>query len=146
MKVISIFKKHPFDEFCADLVHLIENNTGKRPTDEIIERCRKVYDKVLAEYQPQPTTLRIRLVSRWEYCSPMIDMNCAVFENRDLCGAGAALAHKSRNEFLNLPVRCDRDVELTETELAAGLFFEMTYYPPEKDIELMFWRKHKPTQ
>ena len=44
MKVISIFKKHPFDEFCDDLVHPIENNTGKRPTDKVIERCRKVYD------------------------------------------------------------------------------------------------------
>ncbi|MBR3567217.1 MAG: hypothetical protein IKI25_09210 [Bacteroidales bacterium] len=44
MKVISILKKHPFDEFCDDLVHPIENNTGKRPTDDVIERYRKVYD------------------------------------------------------------------------------------------------------
>ena len=143
MKVISILKKQKFDEFAADLVHLIENNTGRRPSDEIIDRCRKVYDKVLAEYQPQETPYHIRIVCRWEYCSPMVDMNCAVFERRDLRGCGAVFAHDSRNEYLNMPVRCSRDVELTETELAAGLFFEMTYFPPEKELPFPFGRKKK---
>ena len=70
-------------------------------------------------------------------------MNCAVFERRDLRGCGAVFAHDSRNEFLNMSVGCDRDVELTETELAAGLFYEMTYYPPEKELPLPFGRKKK---
>ena len=44
MKVISILKKHPVDEFAADLVHLIENNTGNVRRTRLLtvaERCTK---------------------------------------------------------------------------------------------------------
>ena len=146
MKVITILKKHPFDEFAADFAHLFEVNSRQKLTEETLGLWKELFGKWVADYQPQETPYHIRIICRWEYCSPMCDMNCAVFERRDLRGCGAVFAHDSRNEFLNMSVGCDRDVELTETELAAGLFYEMTYYPPEKDIELMFWRKHKPTQ
>jgi hypothetical protein len=143
MKVISIFKKHSFDELAADFAHLFEVNCRQKLSDETLELWKGLYNKWVAEYQPQTTPYHIRIISRWEHCSPMCDMNCAVFEKRDLRGCGAVFAHDSRNEFLNMSVGCDRDVELTETELAAGLFYEMTYYPPEKELPLPFGRKKK---
>ena len=141
MKVISIFKKHAFDDFSADFAHLFEVNCRQKLSDDTLELWKELYNKWVADYQPQPTPYHIRIVWRWEYCSPMCDMNCAVFERRDLRGCGAVFAHDSRNEYLSMPVRCSRDVELTETELAAGLFFEMTYFPPDKELPFPFGRK-----
>jgi hypothetical protein len=34
-------------------------------------------------------------------------------------------------EVLGMKVRVDKDVEISEVELAAGLFWEMTYYGPK---------------
>ena len=33
-------------------------------------------------------------------------------------------------EVLGMKVRVDKDVEISEVELAAGLFWEMTYHDP----------------
>jgi hypothetical protein len=33
-------------------------------------------------------------------------------------------------EVLSMKVRVDKDVEISEVELAAGLFWEMTYHDP----------------
>ncbi len=73
----------------------------------------------------------IRLVSRWEYCSPMVDMNCSVYDSSDNIIAPLATYHPV-NDALGMEVVED-DVEITETELTAGLFWELTYKGILKD-------------
>jgi hypothetical protein len=37
-------------------------------------------------------------------------------------------------EVLSMKVRVDKDVEISEVELAAGLFWEMTYREPKINV------------
>ena len=55
-------------------------------------------------------------------------MNCHVKEKNVFCYAVAD--QKDMIEVLSMKVRVDKDVEISEVELAAGLFWEMTYHDP----------------
>lgn len=68
----------------------------------------------------------MRLVSRWEHCSPRIDMNCSVYDNSDNIITPLAYYHPE-SDILGMTLAVDDDVEITEAELVAGLFWEMTY-------------------
>jgi hypothetical protein len=41
---------------------------------------------------------------------------------------------KDMIEVLNMEVRVDKDVDISEVELAAGLFWEMTYREPKINV------------
>ena len=103
-------------------------NSGRHFSDASIEVFRGLYKK-WTECETKPTNCYIRLVSRWEYTSPSIDMNCHVMNKTDFCYAVAD--QKDMIEVLSMKVRVDKDVEISEVELAAGLFWEMTYYGPK---------------
>ena len=56
-------------------------------------------------------------------------MNCHVKEKNVFCYAVAD--QKDMIEVLGMKVRVDKDVEISEVELAAGLFWKMTYHGPK---------------
>jgi hypothetical protein len=45
----------------------------------------------------------------------------------------SAAEHKDKIEVLGMEVNIRDDVEISEVELAAGLFWEMTYYGPKEN-------------
>ena len=57
-------------------------------------------------------------------------MNCHVKDKNGFCYAVAE--QKDMIEVLGMKVRVDKDVEISEVELAAGLFWEMTYLGPKE--------------
>ena len=59
-------------------------------------------------------------------------MNCHVKEKNVFCYAVAD--QKDMIEVLSMEVKVDEDVEISEVELAAGLFWEMTYREPENIV------------
>jgi hypothetical protein len=59
----------------------------------------------------------------------LIDWNCSVNDEKGLLHSAAE--HKDRVEVLSMNVKVRADVEISEVELAAGLFWEMTYREPE---------------
>jgi hypothetical protein len=61
----------------------------------------------------------------------LIDWNCSVNDKKGLLHSAAE--HKDKIEVLCMKVRVDKDVEISEVELAAGLFWEMTYLEPKKE-------------
>ena len=128
MTVSELFKKYDFESILPHLNHLFMVNSGHHFSDASIEVFRGLYKK-WTECETKPTKSYIRLVSRWEYTSPSIDMNCHVRNKTDFCYAVAD--QKDMIEVLGMKVRVDKDVEISEVELAAGLFWEMTYYGPK---------------
>lgn len=126
--VSELFKKYDFDSVLPHLDHLFVVNSGRHFSDASIEVFRGLYKK-WAECETKPTKCYIRLVSRWEYTSPSIDMNCHVKNKTTFCYSVAD--QKDMIEVLGMKVKVDKDVEISEIELAAGLFWEMTYYGPK---------------
>lgn len=128
MTVLELFRKYDFDSVLPHLDHLFVVNSGRHFADASIEVFRGLYKK-WAECETKPTKCYIRLVSRWEYTSPSIDMNCHVKNKTTFCYSVAD--QKDMIEVLGMKVKVDKDVEISEIELAAGLFWEMTYYGPK---------------
>ena len=126
--VLELFRKYDFESILPHLDHLFVVNSGRHFSDASIEVFRGL-DKKWAECETKPTKCYIRLVSRWEYTSPSIDMNCHVKDKTTFCYSVAD--QKDMIEVLGMKVKVDKDVEISEIELAAGLFWEMTYYGPK---------------
>jgi len=127
MTVSELFKKYDFDSVLPHLDHLFEVNSGHNLSSSQVENARSFYDH-WTKCETKPTNCHIRLASRWEKTSPSIDMNCHVREKNVFCYSVAD--QKDMIEVLSMKVRVDEDVEISEVELAAGLFWEMTYHDP----------------
>jgi hypothetical protein len=104
-------------------------NSKHHLSEASIEVFRGIYNHWANEFEKKPTDCYVRLVSRWEYTSPSIDMNCHVKNKTTFCYSVAD--QKDMIEVLGMKVKVDKDVEISEIELAAGLFWEMTYYGPK---------------
>jgi hypothetical protein len=128
MTVLELFRKYDFDSVLPHLDHLFVVNSKHHLSYACIEVFRGIYNHWANECETKPTNCYIRLVSRWEYTSPSIDMNCHVKNKATFCYSVAD--QKNMIEVLSMKVRVDKDVEISEVELAAGLFWEMTYYDP----------------
>jgi len=128
MTVLELFRKYDFDSVLPHLDHLFVVNSKHHLSEASIEVFRGIYNHWANKCETKPTNCYIRLVSRWEYTSPSIDMNCHVKNKTTFCYSVAD--QKDMIEVLSMKVRVDKDVEISEVELAAGLFWEMTYYDP----------------
>ena len=130
LTVSELFKKYDFESILPHLDHLFVVNSGRHFSDASIEVFRGLYKKWV-KCETKPTDCYIRLCSRWEHTSPSIDMNCHVREKNVFCYSVAD--QKDMIEVLSMKVRVDKYVEISEVELAAGLFWEMTYYDPRNN-------------
>ncbi len=128
MTVLELYKEYDFESVLPHLDHLFVVNSKHHLSDASIEVFRGIYNHWANECEPKTTDYYIRLASRWEYTSPSIDMNCHVRNKTTFCYAVAD--QKDMIEVLSMQVRVDRGVEISEVELAAGLFWEMTYHDP----------------
>ena len=128
MTVLELFRKYDYESVLPHLDHLFVVNSGHKLSSSQVENARSFYDH-WAKCETKPTDCYIRLVSRWEHTSPSIDMNCHVRNKTEFCYSVAD--QKDMIEVLSMKVRVDKYVEISEVELAAGLFWEMTYYDPK---------------
>ena len=129
MTVSELFKKYDFENVLPHLDYLFVVNSGHNLSSTQVENARSFYNH-WAKCETKTTDCYIRLVSRWEHTSPSIDMNCHVRNKTEFCYSVAD--QKDMIEVLSMKVRVDKDVEISELELAAGLFWEMTYYDPTR--------------
>jgi hypothetical protein len=131
MTVLEIFKKYDFESVLPHLDHLFVVNSRHHLSDASIEVFRGIYTHWANECEPKPTGLYIELASRWEMTNSLIDWNCSVNDKKGLLYSAAE--HKDKIEVLSMEVIVRDDVEISEVDLAAGLFWEMTYLKPKKD-------------
>jgi hypothetical protein len=134
MTVLGLFKKYDFESVLPHLDHLFVVNSRHHLSDASIEVFRYIYSHWANECEPKPTCLYIDLVSRWEMTNSLIDWNCSVNDEKGLLHSAAE--HKDKIEVLSMEVKVRVDVEISEVELAAGLFWEMTYLNPKKNVNL----------
>ena len=135
MTVLYLFRKYDFESVLPHLDHLFVVNSRHHLSDASIEVFRGIYNHWVNECEPKPTDFYIELVSRWEMTNSLIDWNCSVNDKKGLLYSAAE--HKDKIEVLGMEVNIRDDVEISEVELAAGLFWEMTYLEPKKIVKLV---------
>lgn len=136
MKVQDLYRKYTFGEIVPHLEYLFRVNAG---SSNPVDRWSVFYDYWTAKAAPDEKTSpqnHVRLVSRWEGCSPMLDMNCAVYDENEMLIAPLA-AYPADDEILAMEVIVEEEVQIAEQELLADLFWEMTYYETEKKLEIV---------
>lgn len=131
MTVLESFRKFDFESVLPHLDHLFVVNSRHHLSDASIKVFRGIYNHWASECEPKFTDLFIELASRWELTNSLIDWNCSVNDEKGLLYSAAE--HKDKIEVLSMEVKVRDDVEISEVELAAGLFWEMTYLKPKKD-------------
>lgn len=105
-----------------------------------------IYRKVQS-LEPMTSDYYIGLVSRWEHCSPMIDMNCSVYTKANDRFDCPVACYPSWRKAVGMEIKLlEDDIELTLQELAAGLFWEITYFGgteemAQRNMENKFNRK-----
>ncbi len=130
--VLDLFRKFDFGSILPHLDHLFVVNSKHHLSDASIKVFRSIYNHWANECETKPTDYHIRLASRWEYTCPFIDMNCSVYSGDNLFYYSVA-GREDMIEVLSMEVRVEDWVEISEVELAAGLFWEMTYYGPKEN-------------
>ena len=132
MTVLELFRKYNYESVLPYLDHLFVVNSKHHLSDASIKVFREIYNHWTNECEPKPTDWYIRLASRWEWTCPFIDMNCSIRGKKGLRYTVAG--QEDMIEVLGMEVKVDNDVEISEVELAAGLFWEMTYKKPKKIV------------
>ena len=132
MTVLELFRKYDFESVLLHLDHLFVVNSRHHLSDASVEVFRGIYNHWAKECEPKPTNLYIELASRWELTNSLIDWNCSVNDEKGLLHSAAE--HNDKIEVLSMEVNVKDDVEISEVELAAGLFWEMTYLGPKNIV------------
>ncbi len=116
-----------FDEILSDFKTLYQRNVPESFLKADWEAYRKVY-QYLQLLEPSGSKYCIYLASRWEGCSPLIDMNCSIYDkNRDeICQPMAT--YPKWSEILGMRIIIEYDIVIRPQELTAGLLWEITYY------------------
>ena len=74
----DLLAQYAFAEIRQPFMRLWQTNEPKLAALLDLDKWEKIYQKVQA-LEPIPSDYYIGIVSRWEHCSPMIDMNCSVY-------------------------------------------------------------------
>lgn len=116
-----------FDNILPDFKHLYQKNAPDSFPKTDWEVYRKIYHN-LQNHGVSESRYIIYLASRWEGCSPMIDMNCSVY-NKDTEEIFQPMAtYSPLSEILGMNITIEHNIIITPQELTAGLFWEITYY------------------
>lgn len=116
-----------FDDILPDFKHLYQKNAP----DSYQRMNWEVYGKVYQNLQSHGVSESryiIYLASRWERCSPMIDMNCSVYDKNTDEVFQPMATYAPISEILGMNITIEHDIIITPQELTAGLFWEITYY------------------
>ena len=82
MSFKELFTQFSFAEIRLAFLNLWQTNEPKLTGQLDLDKWERIYQKVQA-LEVKPSPYYIRLGWRWETCSPMIDMNCSVYDKAD---------------------------------------------------------------
>ena len=121
----SLLTQFSFDDILPEFKALYQRNQPKQAQHANWEAYRSVYQK-LQTHDVSESQYAIYLVSRWEGCSPMIDMNCSIYNPKDEDSDYYPVASYSPWSALLGTI--------TLQELTAGLLWEITYYGETEEM------------
>ena len=118
MTYSDLLHNNTFEEIVPHMTFLKDNR------DELIKEYSELYHRLRA-VKPEESDNHIMIVGRWEGTSPDIDMTCTVRDRNDgnWCVLGR---YMYVNELLGMEIEIDKDVIMSENELLAGLFWELS--------------------
>lgn len=122
-----LLTRFSFDDILSDFKTLYQRNAPKSFLKANWEAYRKVY-LLLQQLKLSESKYCIYLASRWEGCSPLIDMNCSIYDKNgdEICQPMAT--YPIWSEILNMRIIIEYDMIIRPQELTAGLLWEITYY------------------
>lgn len=123
----DLLSQYRFDEIALAFKALWQFNAPEQAARFDLVKWGKLYQNIQS-LAVKSSGYYVYLGARWENCSPMIDMNCAVFDKTDNRLCGPVATHHSWPEILGMEIHMEDDVKITPQELTAGLFWEITYY------------------
>ena len=118
MTYSDLLHNNTFEEIVPHMNFLIDNR------DALIKEYSELYHRLQA-VEPEKSDNHIMIVGRWEGTSPDIDMICTIRDrdDSDRCVLGR---YTSINELLGMEIEIDENVIMSEAELLAGLFWELS--------------------
>lgn len=122
-----LLEQYEFEDILQPFLKLWRYNAPELAKRLDLNKWKKIYQSIQA-IQEEPSDYYIKLVCRWESCTPMIDMNCSVYSKADNLRDCPMANYHSWTEILGMYILIDEDVEITPLELTAGLLWEITYY------------------
>ena len=122
-----LLTRFSFDDILSDFKTLYQRNAPKSFLKANWEAYRKVY-LFLQQLKLSESKYCIYLASRWEGCSPLIDMNCSIYDKNgdEICQPMAT--YPIWSEILNMRIIIEYNMIIKPQELTAGLLWEITYY------------------
>ncbi|OUO18046.1 DUF6557 family protein [Bacteroides sp. An322] len=129
----ELFSQFGFAEIRSAFLNLWKTNEPKLVEQLDLDKWERIYQKVQA-LEVKPSPYYIRLGWRWETCSPMIDMNCSVYDKADNHLNCPMACYPSWSEIAGMEVVVEKDIVITPQELVAGLLWEITYFGGTEEI------------
>ena len=137
-----LLTRFSFDDILSDFKTLYQRNAPKSFLKANWEAYRKVY-LFLQQLKLSESKYCIYLASRWEGCSPLIDMNCSIYDKKrdEICQP--MVTYPRWSEILGMRIIIEYNIIIRPQELTAGLLWEITYYGEteemvQKHLEGMF--------
>ena len=140
MTVSDYINRFTYQEIEPEFIRLFALNAKKTISAKESKQWEYIHQRIrqFSKQQKQISSEKayIYLGSRWEHTSPMIDMNCLVKTvEKDTITPLALAFHDGWWEVLGMEVEIDyKYVVISDLEVAAGLFWELTYYPIKTSI------------
>lgn len=129
----ELFAQCSFAEISPAFLNLWQINEPKLAGQLNLDKWESIYQKVQA-LEPKVSSHYIRLGWRWESCSPMIDMNCSVYDKADNYRDCPVACYPSWSEIAGMEVVVEKNVVIATQELVAGLLWEITYFGGTEEI------------
>ena len=116
MTYSDLLHRIPFEEIVSHMTFLRYNR------DALVKEFSELHDRLLA-VEPRKSDNHMMIVDRWEGTSPDIDMVCTVRDKND---SNWCVLEDISMSTSYLAWNRNRDVELSEQELLAGLSWELS--------------------
>lgn len=113
----QIMERTSFDEVFESMTFL-KDRSGKTRT-----AASDLFGSLM-KTEPAETRYHLHIIDRWEGCFPRIDMTCTVRDSDDDI-AYVIEDFPSLAGLMGMEVWVDDDVELSDAEIIAGLFWEL---------------------
>ena len=123
----ELFSQFSFAEIRPAFLNLWQTNEPKLAEHLDLDKWEKFYQNVQV-LDAESSQYYIRLGYLWETCSPMIDMNCSVYDKADNHLDCPMVCYPSWSEIAGMEVVVEKDIVITPQELVAGLLWEITYF------------------
>lgn len=129
----ELFSQFSFAEIRPAFLNLWQTNEPKLVEHLDLDKWERIYQNVQA-LEAKSSQYYIRLGYRWETCSPMIDMNCSVYDKVDNHLDCPMACYPLSSEIAGMEVVVEKDIVITPQELVAGLLWEITYFGGTEEI------------